>query len=468
MTSLVDPVADALERAADPAGSWLWRSVSGLLQGTLRIAVVGRDEGLVHRVARHLPEGAVWLPIVVGSEPGAALAVQDRLLEAHAMVFATPLTAPLGALEREWLIALGELGGPAERAVVVGDKELLARMSDAPEQEAREVAARVAALTPPDWRVVDEGELHAEVTDWRARFPTLAARRRAAVGRVLLADALRRAEGSLAAATAEHDRVAALLRAEDDAVDEAARAGQRTATHLLSAARRQTERLRVDCAAFLAGLEAELPAQIDAVPDLDLVRRALPHWLHHVVEGWMTDRVARYRAELEVEIAELGIPAADLERAELVAPAVYARIPHSSAGWGKRLGVTAAMGGGAALMAFGLWIPGLIAVSGGALFSALGRRAEQAQTRRALVDGAVDAVRKMAADADRLLRDQLAGFQASLGALADERRRDAEAVRADVRRRLGEERAHRAVGVSDRQAVRDGLAAALQGLAGPT
>lgn len=456
---MTDRVAEALERAGDPAGSWLWRSVGTHLLGPLRVAIVGRDEGLVQRVARHLPEGTGWVPLVVPGEPGAEgdLPVQDRLLETHAVVFATPVTAPLGAAEREWLAALGRLGAPAERVVVVGDRELLARMSDDPDTEARDVAGRVASLVPADWRVVEETGLSDTVGGWRARLPALAPARRAEVGRILLHDALERAQRLLAAAVADDERVREQIRTEERAIDEAARLGGRSAAHLVSAARRQTEGLQVDLAAFLAGLEADLPAQLDAVPDVDLLRRALPHWLHHVVEVWLSDRVARWRADLEADITEIGIPADEIERAELVAPAVYARVPHASSGWGKRLGVTAAMGGGAALLVLGLWVPGLLAVSGGALFSALGRRAEESATRRALLDAAVDAVRRMGADADRLLREQIDGLQATFASLADDRRRAEEELRGPVRARLDEEAGVRARRVREATLARDQL-----------
>jgi hypothetical protein len=120
------------------------------------------------------------------------------------------------------------------------------------------------------------------------------------------------------------------------------------------------------------------------------------------------------------------------------------------------------MGGGAALLAFGLWIPGLLAVSGGALFSALGRRAEEAGHRRALTEAAVEAVRAMGTEADRLLRDQIAGLEASLQALSDERRRGVEEERAAVRQRLEEERSHRALRVRDLEAVRNALQGELE------
>jgi hypothetical protein len=456
-----DVVAQALEAAGDAAGTWLWRSVCAHLASGLRVGLVGRDEALLHRVSLHLGGGCEPVLVVVGAEAEPAFEVQDRLLALHAVLFVTPVTAPLGASERGWLATLTALGAPVERAVVVGDTELLAQMSDAPEQEAAEIAGRVAALTPPDWAVVEEGALPTRLAEWRARKPAIAAERKGAVGRLLLSDALRRAEGAVATARAEVARVQRGLSDEDARLDEAARRGARTSGHLLSAARRQTERLLVDLSSFLTTLERELPAQVDAVPDLDLVRRALPHWLHHVIETFLSERVVGWRGALEAELTELGVTDEDLARAELLVPAVHARIPPTTAGWGKRLGVTAAMGGGAALLVLGLWIPGLLAVSGGALFSALGRSAEEAAHRRGLVDAAVDAVRRMGADADRLLRDQLASLESSLRVLGDERRSAVAAERAAVRAELEEERAHRTQRLRALEATRDGLRGAL-------
>lgn len=456
-----DVVADALLAGDDAAGALLWRQVCATLAGPLRIGLLGRDEALLRRAALHLGAGADWVPIVVGSEVSAELEVQDRLLGLHAALFVTPVTAPLGAAERAWLAALGGLGAPSERVVVVGDGELLAQLSDHPEREAEEVAARVASLVPDGWQVGDEASLAARVSAWRAGRDGLQAERRSAVGALLLRDALRRAEAAAAAARAELAGVEASIAAEDARLDAAARQGARAAAHLLSAAVRQTERLLIDLSSFLARLEAALPDELAAVDDLDLLRRALPHWLHHVVEAFLSERVAGWRVDLDADLADLDLDPAALARADLLAPAVHAHVPPSSTGWGKRLGVTAAVGGGAALLVFGMWIPGLLAVSGGALFSALGREAEVAGTRRALLDAATAAVRRMGADADRLLRDQLRGLETSIALLSDEARAGLAAERAAVRADLDRERVRRADRARDAASAVDRLRRAL-------
>jgi hypothetical protein len=314
-------------------------------------------------------------------------------------------------------------------------------MSDDPEREAAEVAERARSLLGADWEILrEEGAwLDALRSDRRG----LARSRREAVARVLLGDALWRATEAERAAEVELGRVDALLRSEEDALEAERREGRRVAAHLLGAVRRQTERLLLDLRSFLRSLEADLPAQIEGVPDLETVRTALPHWLHHVVEQWMGERLARWRAELGVDLAELDLRDADLDRAELLVPALHGRPLFRESGWTTRLGVTAAVGGGAALLAFGLWVPGLLALTGGFAWSALGRSAADVSHRRSLTDAAVDAVRQMGADAEHLLRDQLTALEAALERLGDERAEDRARLRDAERRALQVERAGR-------------------------
>ncbi|MEQ1501143.1 MAG: hypothetical protein ABMB14_02885 [Myxococcota bacterium] len=456
-------IQEALEDAGDPAGAFLWRRVCRDLDGEVRIAVVSRDDGVTSRAIRAL--GArfpriEWIPLRVESAGDAlhpTLGAVDRLLSVHALVWATPATAPLGAEERAGMTAIVDAGAPSRRVVAVADTDLVAQMTDDPESELAEVVHRARSLSGADWEVLRLDALDGWVDPLCADPIALARERRRAVAQVLLRDARRRADQAVELAAAEVERVDRLLAAEDAVLDAERRRGQRTAAHLLGAMRRQTERLLMDLRTFLHALEADLAGQIDAVRDLDTVRRTLPHWLHHVVERWMADRLSTWRADVLRDLSELALAASDLERAELLVPALHTAPVRTEAGWGQRLGVTAAVGGGAALLAFGMWIPGLLAVTGGIAWSALGRRAAQATTRRALVDAATEAVRKMGQDADRLLRDQIATLEDDLDRLGEHRAAEVGRARLDQRGALDQERTTRAQRLSTLTEVRDGL-----------
>jgi hypothetical protein len=268
----------------------------------------------------------------------------------------------------------------------------------------------------------------------------LASERRRAAAEILLRDARRRADQAVTAAEAELARVDALLAAEDEALEAERIRGRRTAGHLLAAVRRNTEQLLLDLREFLVGLERDLAPQIDAVADLATVRQTLPHWLHHVVSGWMTDRLARWRADVLSDLADIRLEDGAIERAQLLVPALFPSPVRSDPAWGQRIGVTAAVGGGAALLLFGLWVPGLLALGGGLAWSALGRTAALAQTRRTLQDAAVEAVRGMAADGERLLRDQIRTLEDELEKLGEDRAGDLARDRSDTRARLEAER----------------------------
>ncbi|MCB9695231.1 MAG: hypothetical protein H6738_00420 [Alphaproteobacteria bacterium] len=438
-------IQEALEAGGDAATAFLWRRVCRDLDGELRIGVAGRDEALVARTVRALARPDLELVTLRlegdAAEIGPTLGAQDRLLGVHALLWVTPVGAPLGAEERAGLEALVGSGAPARRAVLLGDTELLARMSDDPEAEAAEVASRARALVGRDWTVLQDTD--AWLATARGERLVLTRARRKEVAHLLLGDALRRAREAEEQAAAELGRVDALLGAEDAALEEERRKGRRVAAHLLGAVRRQTERLLLDLRAFLRQLEADLPAQVEAVPDLDVLRRALPHWLHQVVEHWMTDRLARWRADLVADLAELELDDDDVDRAELLVPALHGKPLKHESGWATRLGVTATIGGGAALLAIGLWLPGLLAVTGGLAWSALGRSSAVAAHRRGLLDASVEAVRQMAGDADRLLRDQIEALELALQQLGDERAEELARERADQRAQLRDERAHR-------------------------
>ncbi|MEO0600987.1 MAG: hypothetical protein AAF211_06100, partial [Myxococcota bacterium] len=254
------------------------------------------------------------------------------------------------------------------------------------------------------------------------------------------------------------------LAAEDEQLEAARKIGQRIAAHLLGAIRRETESLLVDLGSFLVRLEGDVPAQVEAVDDLETVRRTLPHWLHHVVGEWMERRLTTWRANVLEDLAEVNIDDEDLDRAQLLVPALHPSMVGNDADWTQRVITTAAVGGGAALIVVGWWMTGILAVTGGIAWSALGRRAAEAENRRALVDTTVDAVRTMAADADKLLRDQLKAIEDELDQLGDERAESVARDRAVERADLQAQRTARLERQRALQGVLDDLSRRIQGL----
>ncbi len=433
-------VQDALEHGGDPAGAFLWRRVCRDLDGGLVVGVAARDGDLADRLVRRMAvEGAELAPLRLEERDDAlrpTLGSIDRMLGTHAIVWATPASAALTAEERAGLRALLRTGAPERRAVVITGLDLLDRMSDAPRDELSDVIERARTLVGATFEVLTDRELPEWIERARADRVTLASERRREVAEILLRDARRRATDAVASAEAELARVDALLRAEDEALEVERQSGRRAAGHLLAAMRRHTEQVLVDLRSFLVALEQDLPAQIEAVPDLATVRHTLPHWLQHVVGSWMEDRLANWRAAVLLDLQDLRLDAAALDRAELLVPALHPPLVRSEAGWGQRLGVTAAVGGGAALLLLRLWVPGLLAVSGGLAWSALGRSALEARTRRALTDAAVAAVRRMSEDGERLLRDQIRAMEEEIEHLGEDRATDRATGRSSARSQL--------------------------------
>ena len=420
-------IQEALQAAGDPAGAFLWRRLCRDLDGDLRIGVVAREEALAQRLVRSVGRDTevdwVTLRLEESDQAGLtpSLGAQDRLLGVHALVWATPATAPMASGERDGMAALVAAGAPKRRAVAIGDLELLGQMSDEPEREAAEVRKRVEALTPKDWSVTAAAELNAWIQACRENHTELIQTRRRTVAGLLLKEARRQALASVDQAKVEVERVEGLLSAEDEALEEARRAGARVAAHLLGAMRRETESLLVDLRNFLVELESDIPGQAETVAELDTIRRTLPHWLHHVVEEWMENRLADWRVRVLADLAEVNLSEEDLDRAQLLVPALHPPPMRADGSWGQRIGVTAAVGGGAAMLVLGYWVPGLLAVTGGIVWSALGQRAAEASNRRALIDAAIDAVRAMGQDADRLLREQIRALEDELERLGDDR-----------------------------------------------
>ena len=344
-------IQEALAAAGDPSGAFLWRRVCRDLDGDLRIGVVARDEGIVHRLTRAVStdQRVEWVTLRVegeGESLSPTLGAQDRMLGVHALVWATAATAPLGEEERRGMAALIEAGAPKRRAVALADLDLLARMSDEPDREAADVQDRVERLAGSDWSVLRGDALPAWVEAAREDHTELIQDRRRTVASLLLREARRQALAAVTEAEADVARVADLLHAEDDTLEEARQAGRRIAAHILGAMRRETESLLVDLRNFLVDLEGDIPGQVDAVPRLEAVRRTLPHWLHHVVEAWMEDRLDRWRVAVLEDLAEIDLSQDDLDRAQLLVPAMHPAPVRADGSWGQRIGVTAAVGGG--------------------------------------------------------------------------------------------------------------------------
>jgi hypothetical protein len=438
-------VQDALDEAGDPAGAFLWRRVCRDLDGDLAIGIAARDDDVGARLGRRISriervEVAALRIEEHDDTPRPTLGSLERLFGLHAFVWATPAAAALGGEERAALRAFVRAGAPERRVVVIVDVGLLDGMTDDPDRELEEVVERARTLAGPAFQVLTEKEVRAWIEQARTDRVELASERRRAVAGSLLRDARKRANQAVTQADAELARVEALLAAEDQALEAERVRGRRTAGHLLAAVRRNTEQLLLDLREFLVVLEGDLPRQIEAVPDVATIRHTLPHWLHHVVGAWMIDRLARWRVDVLADLAEIRLDEGAIERAELLVPALFPSPVRGDPAWGQRIGVTAAVGGGAALLLFGLWVPGLLALGGGIVWSALGRSAAMAHTRRALTDAAIDAVRRMGADGDRLLRDQISALQDELERLGDDRADALRKGRTDTRAALEAER----------------------------
>ena len=418
--SLETAVQDALQAAGDATGAFLWRRVCRDLGGPVRVALLSRDDGGIALARALLPTADIeWVEVPIDDEE-VGLGTEDRILACHAAIAVTPYSRALGSRERERLAALAGTA-PSTRHLFLVGRELLERLSDRPEEEAQEVLQRARAIAPKGWEVAEESALRPWASALSSRRRDLTRLRIREVAGLLLDDARRALAERLEQSRAQCDAIEALLGAEDAALDAARQRGRRTAAHVLGAVRRQTDELLIDLRAFLLHVEQDLPMQADAIEALPTLRRALPHWLHHIVEGWLHDRLGQWRTDLVADLEAVGLTDEDAAMAELVVPAMSPGPVHGDGNWTSRLGATAALGGGAALLIAGLWFPALLAVTGGIAWSALGNAATQAESRRRVVDAAIDALRTMARDAEALLQDQIRHVEARLQALeADE------------------------------------------------
>lgn len=438
---LQTPVDAALRRADDAAAAMIWRRTCRELASGPRIGVGALTAALASRTGAALPEGGLG-KAVLGYDPGEAPEsvppmVRDAFLGVHACVWATPAAQPLGARERAAIDAITRSTGLERGLILVVDPQVIERMSDDPAAELEQIVARIHAEAPDGWSVAVAGtpEVDAFLASVRTDLDALGGSRHRAVARLLLDDAR---DGLVDLVTREADALSrheAALASEEETSRRARAAGERAAVHTLGVLRRRTEELRLDMRAFLRDLEVDLGPQVEAAPDVEAARRALPHWLESVVQSWLRDRLGTWRAQVRDDLRHVTLADEALTHAELLLPALHPAPVPSQGRWRRALGLSAGVGGAALLAAFQLWIPALIAVGGGVAWSMLDRDSEEARRDR-LIEVGREAVRQLGLDADRVLGEQLQRFEDQLASLGEVRAARIDAERAPVREQL--------------------------------
>lgn len=434
----------ALRGVGDSGGALVWQRTCRELGSGVRLGMGALTSAAALRAVESLggrfpTVGKVALGFDPGDEEGPPPpTVREALLGVHAVAWATSVAQPLGARERRALAAIDTAVGPGAKLVLLVDVHLLERVSDDPVAELADVRARVEALVPDGWSVAadsDDGRLDAFIADVRARSGALAEERRRAVARLLLDDAREFLTDTVTREVQAVARHEAALASEDEALDRARVAGKRAAAHTLGVLKRRTEELLVDLRAFLRALEVDLADQVDGLSDVDEARRALPHWLEHVVQGWLRDRLAAWRAQVHDDLRHVRLADEALAHAELLLPSLHPAPFPSEGRWRRAVGFSAGMGGAAVLAAFQLWIPALIAAAGGVAWSVLDREGAVAR-RDHLVEQATEAVRNLGMEAERVLVDQLQRFEDQLGSLGEDRASRLAEERAEARHGL--------------------------------
>ncbi len=406
-------IEKSLGQAGDFAGAAAWRRSWGALGTGIRIAIAGTDATLVHRLARGLPADAHAVVMVVDpAEPEAAV---DLLLGAHGIVWATPATAPLAATERSVLTHLAD-AAPIDRVVVLADIAALGKMSDDPQAELTAVHERLDAHLDQGWTRCDDMIAWAQVLTTDARTRTR--ERRQAVARLLLDGARLHTDLVLTDLHATLDAKTMALEQAQSNAEEAHTRASRTAAHVLGAVHRNTDKLLIDWSAFLYELEDSLAKEMHQVADVAVLQHALPKWLAHVVEEWVEQRMHAWEVSVREDVAELQLDDGWLRAAALVAPAMHPGPVRARGGWKHRLAVTGALAGGAAMLAFRLWLPGVAALAGGLLLGGIPRPGREEATREDLLVAAQRALRALGAEAKRLIDEQQLAIEHRLQALA--------------------------------------------------
>jgi hypothetical protein len=408
----------------------LWARVCERLDDGVRVGVIARDRSLLQRFSPPQLPDVAW--VRVDDAPEAAL------LGCHAVVWLTSYPMAFGVDEREYLSALSPMI-PTIRAVVLADRELLDQLSDEPAREAADVRERVRGLAAATWQVLDVSELQA-VAAWH---PVVEARKRDVA--VFL---LHRGVDRLTAAVDEERRAHAAAMRELSALEAQITAahdsGTRATAHAAAAMHRHGADLVTSLRMFLQAFEEDVVAQCLTFPDLATLRRVLPHYLQHVVAGHLSDLLSTWRAGVLADLAEVDVDGAALGL-DLLLPLLPPSPLRGEADWRRRLALSAAVGGGVALAAFGLWLPAAAVIVGGAGWSAMGRDLRDLESRDRVVASVRQAVRQLAADAERVLSDQLAQAEADLAARPDAVAAAARAALADPIARWSDRRSlHRA------------------------
>lgn len=440
---LQTPVDVALRAAEDASAALIWRRTCRELASGPRVGVAALTSAAAMAGLEKLGAAGTGVGMAaVGFDPGdddrpPPPMLRDALLGVHTLVWVTPASQPLGARERAALAQISDSTGIERGLVLISDTQVLERMSDDPAAELQSIRERVRAEAPEGWRVatLHDEDLGVFFDVLRADLEYRSEERHRAVARLLLDDA----HGGLEAAVIREVEAVALHEAsvasEDEALSRAREAGKRVAAHTLGVLRRRTEELRIDLRAFLQALEGDIPAQIVGVSDVETARRVLPHWLEHVVQGWLRDRIGGWRVQVQEDLAHVRLADEALAHAELLLPPVHPAPIPSKGRWRRALGLTAGIGGGLVLVAFQLWIPALIAAGGGVAWSVLDREGSGVRRGR-LEDAAVDAVRQLGIDADRVLGEQLQRFEDQLATLGEARAARLETDRAEARAAL--------------------------------
>jgi len=454
------PVDAALREADDAGAALIWRRTCRELGSGARVGVGALSAGLAARTVERLGADHPGLGrVALGYDPGdddgpTPPMVRDAFLGVHAVIWATPAAQPFGARERAAVARIIEATGVSRGLVLVVDTHVLDRMSDDPASELASVVERVRAEAPEGWGVATDARARADaqtdectapfVDAVRAQVDALSAERHRAVASLLLGDARQGLSDLVtreAHATARHE---AAVASEDEALLRARKAGERAAAHTLGVLRRRTEELRLDLRAFLRELEADVGPQIEQTPDVESARRALPHWLEHVVQAWLRDRLGAWRAAVREDLRHVTLADEALAHAELLLPALHPAPVPSKGRWRRALGLSAGIGGAAVLAAFQLWIPALIAAGGGVAWSVFDRDSEGAR-RDQLIERGRDAVRHLGLHADQVLGEQLQRFEDQLASLGAARAARLETERAAARAQLDARlRVHRA------------------------
>lgn len=394
------------------------------LDGPLSVLVLGRRPREVSEIAAHF-DGARTAVVSDAPSPMAFAALTDHLLQSHAVIWCTPCTAPLSASERETLRQLEASGVPAQRWVALAGTRVLDAMSDDPSAELAQIAARVHALAT-GWSLVTDVEIDALAQELLDTLEALRPARQAAVTRDLISRVIDTLTTDRRVHLERIQQLEAEQASEAAARDEHHARLQRAETHVTATLQRRSRELVIQLRAFLHELEAALPQELAAAPNLGAARQALPHWLDHVVERWLETALSDWRADVLRDVADIPGARELLTGIALLPPALHPPPVRDATRWGRRVGLTASVGAGLALGAFGLWVPAALIAGGGVAWSALSRSSAEPASREALLSAATLAVREMGRSAEQVIEEQLLLFRSRLHGTADRAALDSE------------------------------------------